>query len=163
MAQERAEAAMAISNDHGLLLYQASATVVRGWALIEQGRRGEAIELMRQGLAGHQAIGVAVSHTYFLALLVEGLNKAGQSEEGLRVLEEALALAQHNGEQYYHAELYRLKGKLLLMRSTGRALSDRLHRAEKAVETELPQYSTKPRTVSIRRLRLPANGRTQSL
>jgi predicted ATPase len=81
MAQERAEAAMAISNDHGLLLYQASATVVRGWALIEQGRRGEAIELMRQGLAGHQAIGVAVSHTYFLALLVEGLTKAGQSEE----------------------------------------------------------------------------------
>jgi len=38
-------------------------------------------------------------------LLAEGLNKAGRNEEGLRVLEEALALAQRNGEQYYQAEL----------------------------------------------------------
>jgi len=137
MAHERAEAAMAISNDHGLMLYQASATIVRGWALIEQGRQGEAIELMRQGLAAHDAIGVGVTRTHFLALLVEGLYEAGQSEEGLRVLEEALALAQQNGEQYYQAELYRLKGKLLLMRSTGRALGQAATGGQ-AVEAELP-------------------------
>ena len=54
---------------------------------------------------GDQAIGVEVSHSRYLALLAEGLNKAGRNEEGLRVLEEALALAQRNGEQYYQAEL----------------------------------------------------------
>ena len=55
-------------------------------------------------------------------MLAEGLNKAGRNEEGLRVSEEALALAQRDGEQYYQAELYRLKGELLLMPSTVRAL-----------------------------------------
>src|SRR5262249_5623029 len=122
MAQERAEAAIAVSRDHGLMLYQASATIVRGWALIEQGRQDEAIRLIRQGVAAHQAIGVEVSPSRYLALLAEGLNKAGRNEEGLRVLEEALALAQRNGEQYYQAELYRLKGELLLNPSTVRAL-----------------------------------------
>jgi predicted ATPase len=138
MAQERAEAAIAISGDHGLMLYQASATVVRGWALIEQGRQDEAIELIRQGLAAHRAIGVEVSRSHFLALLAEGLSKAGRNEEELRVLEEALALTQRNGEQYYQAELCRLKGKLLLMRSTGRALAQAATGGKSALEAELP-------------------------
>ena len=57
MAQEHAEAAIAISSEHGLVMYQAQATITRGWALIEQGRQEEAIEQMRQGLAAYQATG----------------------------------------------------------------------------------------------------------
>src|SRR5262249_62062075 len=41
MAHERAEAALDISNDHGVMLYQASAKVVRGWAVVGQVRTGE--------------------------------------------------------------------------------------------------------------------------
>ena len=117
MAQERAEAAIAVSGEHGLVLYQAMATITRGWALIEQGQQEEAIEQIRQGLAAHQATGTELLRPHFLALLAEALGKAGQTEEGLRVLEEALAMAHRNGERYYQAELYRLKGELLLMSS----------------------------------------------
>src|SRR5262249_6151849 len=46
---------------------------------------------------------------------------AGQSDEALLVLDDALALADRNREQYYQAELYRLKGELLLTDSTERA------------------------------------------
>jgi len=38
----------------------------------------------------------------------------GQTEEGLSVLAEALTSINTTGERYYEAELYRLKGKLLL-------------------------------------------------
>ena len=38
----------------------------------------------------------------------------GQTEEGLQVLAEALDLVQKNGERFYEAELYRLKGELTL-------------------------------------------------
>ncbi|MBI3328338.1 MAG: hypothetical protein HYZ81_16745, partial [Nitrospinae bacterium] len=38
----------------------------------------------------------------------------GQAEEGLRVLAEALALVNAGGERRHEAELYRLKGELLL-------------------------------------------------
>ena len=123
MAQEHAEAAIAVSSEHGLVMYQAMATITRGWALIEQGRAEEAIEQMRQGLAAHQATGTELLRPHFLALLAEALGKAGQVEEGLRVLEEALAVAHRNGERYYQAELYRLKGELLLMQATGRGVS----------------------------------------
>ena len=60
-----------------------------------------------------------------MALFAEALNKARHSEEGLRILEEALALTHRNGERYYQAELFRLKGELILEQSTNRALGVR--------------------------------------
>jgi predicted ATPase len=122
-AQEHAEAAIAVSREHGLALYQSMATITRGWALSEQGLEEEGIEQMRQGLAAYQATGAEVIRPHFLALLAEALGKARQADEGLRVSEEALAMAHRNGERYYEAELYRLKGELLLMQSTGRSVS----------------------------------------
>jgi len=119
IAQEHAEAAIAVSREHGLALYQAHATIARGWALTKQRRPEEGIEQMRQGVAAHQATGTEVMRAHFLALLAEALGNARQHEEGLRLLEDALAVAHRNGEQYYQAELYRLKGELLLMRSAG--------------------------------------------
>jgi predicted ATPase len=49
-----------------------------------------------------------------MGVLAGALCKARQPAEGLRVLEEALAIAHRNGEQCHEAELYRLKGELLL-------------------------------------------------
>ena len=123
LAQERAETAIAVSSEHGLVMYQGHATITRGWALAEQGRQEEGIEQMRQGLAARQTTGAQVLRPHFLALLAEALAKAHRAEEGLRVLEEALAMVDRNGERYYQAELYRLKGELLLKQSTVRAVS----------------------------------------
>jgi len=123
LAQELAEAAIAVSGEHGLVLYQAWATITRGWALIEQGRQEEAIEQIRQGLAAHRLTGVEVMLPHFLALLAEAFGKTRQPEEGLRVLEEALDVVHRNGEGNYQAELYRIKGELLLMQATGRGVS----------------------------------------
>ena len=55
-----------------------------------------------------------MSLPYFLALLAETYGKAGQVREGLSALAEAIALVQKNGERSHEAELYRLKGELLL-------------------------------------------------
>ena len=54
---------------------------------------------------------------WFLALLAEACGKAGQIDEGLRTLDEALAVVQNNEEHLYEAEVYRLKGELLLQQS----------------------------------------------
>jgi predicted ATPase len=47
-------------------------------------------------------------------LLAEACGKAGQAGEGLTLLAEALAAVANTGERLYEAELYRLKGELLL-------------------------------------------------
>jgi DNA-binding winged helix-turn-helix (wHTH) protein/predicted ATPase len=132
LAQEHADAAFAVSSEHGLALYQAMATIMQGWTLFRQERHEEAIEQMRDGLAALQATGTKLVRPHFLGLLVEALGLALRPEEGLRALEEALSLAERGGERYYEAELYRLKGELLLIQAGGRGPS-RAARGRKSV------------------------------
>jgi predicted ATPase len=47
-------------------------------------------------------------------MLAEAYGGVGQAEQGLRLLAEALAHVEHTGERCYEAEVYRLKGELLL-------------------------------------------------
>ena len=124
LAQEHADAAFAVSSEHGLVLYQAMATVMRGWALLNEGRHAEAIEQMREGLAALQATGTELVRPHFLGLLAEALGKARQPDEGLRVLDEALSVIQRGGEGYYEAELYRLKSELLMIQAAPTALAE---------------------------------------
>jgi predicted ATPase len=88
---------------------------LRGWALAAQGRSAEGIAEMQQGLAAYQAMGQGgVWRIVALALLAEGYGKAGQVAAGLDALHEALAMAECCGARQWEAELYRLKGELLL-------------------------------------------------
>ncbi len=116
-AQARAEATIALSTEQGFAEVLAVGTIQRGWALTEQGQVEEGITQMRQGLAAHRATGAEALRSGHLALLAEAHGKAGQSEEGLTVLAEALALVDKTGERYYEAELYRLKGELTLQQA----------------------------------------------
>jgi predicted ATPase len=114
--QERAEAAMALAREQGFPYWLAYGTTLRGWALAEQGQREEGIAQMRQGLAALQALGTELARSLFLALLAEAYGRMEQPEEGLTLLAEALVVVDKNGERYYEAELYRLKGQLTLQK-----------------------------------------------
>jgi predicted ATPase len=93
--------------------------VLRGWALAEQGQGAEGIAQIRQGLAAWQAMGEALYQPRFRALLAEIYGNVGQPETGLTVLAEVLADVHNTGLCYCEAELYRLKGELLLQQATG--------------------------------------------
>ncbi|MGH7961632.1 MAG: hypothetical protein ACRERD_07355, partial [Candidatus Binatia bacterium] len=113
-AQEHAEAAIALCSQHGFPFFLALATMVRGWALAEQGQAQEGIVELRQGLAAWRATGAELTRPRFMALLAEAWGKVGQPEEGLNVLTEALAIVNTNGECDHEAEVYRLTGELTL-------------------------------------------------
>jgi predicted ATPase len=51
---------------------------------------------------------------YFLALLAEASAQVGQTAEGLEALAEALSTLAQSGVRWCEAELYRLRGELLL-------------------------------------------------
>jgi predicted ATPase len=70
---------------------------------------------MRRGLADYQASGAEVEMPYFLVLLAEGCGKIGQAERGLETIGEALERVAKSEERSREAELYRVKGELLLM------------------------------------------------
>ena len=115
--QERAETVITLCTEQGSPLYVAWATTLRGWALVTQGQTAEGIAQMRQGLAATRTTGAEGLVPYWLALLAEACGHTGQADEGLHLLAEALAVADHNTERWYEAELYRLKGELLLAQS----------------------------------------------
>ncbi|MBI3756407.1 MAG: hypothetical protein HY267_00370, partial [Deltaproteobacteria bacterium] len=117
VTQEQAEAGMTLSTEQGFAVFLAWETILRGWVLSEQGQAEEGITQMHQGMAAAQVTGAGLLQTYHLALLAEVHGKAGQIEEGLNVLAEALATVQKTDERFYEAELYRIKGELLLRQS----------------------------------------------
>jgi adenylate cyclase len=123
LSREHVEAALAISNEHGLVMYRSQALTILGWTFIEQGRPKEAIEQIRQGLVARNVTGTELLTPHFFALLAEALGEAGQAEEGLQVLEEALKFADRSGDRCHLAEVYRLKGELLLKQIADRPVS----------------------------------------
>jgi TOMM system kinase/cyclase fusion protein len=126
LTHEWAEAAIALAAEHGFAQFVAGATIFRGCALAEryaepgagQGQVEEGMAQMQQGLAAWRATGAEVLRPYGLALLAKASAKLGQREAGLTLLTEALALTNDTGERRWEAELYRLKGELLLARAT---------------------------------------------
>jgi hypothetical protein len=68
------------------------------------------------------ATGAEIAQTYHLALLAQVHGRHGQPQEGLTLLAQALAAVDKTGERYYEAELYRLKGELLLAQTRERAI-----------------------------------------
>jgi predicted ATPase len=116
-ARELAEALLTLATEQGFTFWGAGGMILRGWALAEEGRGVEGIPQLRKGIAAWRATGAEVHRSYHLALLAEALGKAGQTEEGLQVVAEALTLAHRTEEYTYEAELHRLQGELVLSQS----------------------------------------------
>jgi predicted ATPase len=113
-AQETAESVIALSTEHGFTQILAFTTILRGWAMAEQGRSEEGIVQVQEGLVAHRATGAELLRPYHLCLLAEACMKTGRLEDGLNALTEALAAAEEKENLHYEAETYRLKGGLLL-------------------------------------------------
>jgi predicted ATPase/class 3 adenylate cyclase len=111
--REQAQADVVLATEHKIAFFLAHGTIFLGWALVEEGQTTEGIAQMRRGLAAYRATGAQCERPYLLALLAEAYAKVGQPGEGLLVLSEALSEI-NEGWRYGEAELYRLKGELLL-------------------------------------------------
>ncbi len=74
---------------------------------------------LQSGFTAIQLTGGKLLRPYALAVVANTYGEVGQSEEGLAVLDEAFAQVQTSGEGWWEAELYRLKGELLLQRKRG--------------------------------------------
>lgn len=116
--QQWAEALSAFSTKQEVPFWLAPGVAIRGWALTEQGVLDEGIALMRRGVKQVQALGAEVWRIVYHVMFSEVYQKAGQLDEGQRCMDEAFTRAQAVGEFFYSAEIYRLKGELLLRSPT---------------------------------------------
>lgn len=92
---------------------------------------------MIPGLTAYRATGAEMSRPSHLALLAKVYGKIGQVEEGLGALAEAFAVVDKTGECCLEAELYRLKGELLLQQGQVAGLKS------KKATSKTPRTTTK--------------------
>jgi predicted ATPase len=136
-AQETAESVIALSAECGLGSFWHFATVLRGWAMAEQGSNEEGIAQLQEGLSASRAMGEEVLRLYYLCLL-EACMDTGRPDDRLNALTEALAAANEKEIRFYEAETHRLKGELLLRRDDSNA-AEAQSCYERAIETARKQ------------------------
>ena len=81
---------------------------------IKSGRVPDGLIELRGGMEELRQIQYGVYYIVFLCEYADALSLAGQSQQGLAAMEEALKRCQSNEENWYLAELFRVKGELIL-------------------------------------------------
>jgi predicted ATPase len=109
----RADALIAVADEHGFPLNRAMGTVFRGWALAGSGPTGKGIALLEAGVAAFRATGAVTYVPFFLTLLADAERMAKELDRGLDHLAEAERLTMETEDRWAEAELYRVRGVLL--------------------------------------------------
>ncbi len=110
--RDQIESVIVLSREEGFQLWSAGTAIVHGWALAEAGCTEEGIAEMRAGLDEWQGTGMRLYTPYYLALLSAAYEKAERREDALKTIEEALARSEETGENWWRAEMLRIRGVL---------------------------------------------------
>ncbi|WP_198024906.1 AAA family ATPase [Bradyrhizobium sp. Cp5.3] len=108
-----AELVVTSCRDHGLSHWMACGRILEGWASICEGDFDQGIELLQSGIANWQKAGARLWLPLFLALEAEAHAKHGDMASARTTIEKAIAVAEKGSEQWFLAELLRLKAGLL--------------------------------------------------
>jgi predicted ATPase len=111
---KRASELIAVATEQGFPLYQALGTIYRGWVKVNTGELPVGISLLRSGSIAYSATGAKTRIPYHMALLGKACASAGQVEEALLLLDDALQIAEKIGERWFASQLYCYKGQLAL-------------------------------------------------
>lgn len=123
-AARAAEEAASFSSEQRLPFWRAMARIVSGRVAVEHGQVEHGLAEIRAGLADSTATGTVWLRPVYLGSLAEALLSLDRAEQGLEAVEDALATAGPNGEQFYAAELHRLRAELLLRLSPSQNEAD---------------------------------------
>lgn len=116
--QAQAEALLTLATAQGFPLWAGFGTCWRGWALAMQGQGAAGLALLHQGMTAILATGQELGRPFCLLLLAEAAGHAGQVEEGLCLLAEALPASEAGRRGDLLVEAYRLQGEFLLRQAT---------------------------------------------
>jgi predicted ATPase len=109
------------SRRHGLALWATMGRCFEGMLAVRRGNHEAGVALLQIAVNNLRAAGYSLYHTASLAELADALGLTGQVDDGLMVIDEALAQATRNEERWCMAELLRIKAELVLLQSSPEA------------------------------------------
>src|SRR6516162_1023068 len=133
--EEWASQLATVATEQGFLLWRAIGTTYRGWLKVKIGEVAEGIMLLRQGLAAYRATEAEAWVPYQIALLARACEIAGQIEEAVGLLDDALQVVKRIEERWLDAELHRHRGQLRLRQGHSGA-AEELYRKALSIAAE---------------------------
>jgi len=97
--------------------------------MVQKGDVTAGITLMQRGSAAYQATGATTWMPHFVALRANAYEIAGDVEQALNLMDDALQIVERTGERWFSAELNRHKGRLLLRQSQPQAAEESFGKA----------------------------------
>ena len=159
---EQAGQLTAVATEQGFPYYHATGAIFRGWVKVKNGDVTEGISLLRSGSAACRATAAEFWMPHFIALLARAYGIAGQVDEALVLLDDALQVAESTGERWLEAELNRHKGQLLLRQRHTEAAEELYRKALSIAEEQKAKLWELRAATSLARLRRDQGRRTQA-
>ena len=143
--------------------YGAWSGLVRAWAIAESGGLDEGLAAYDIALEEFRRTSAGLRIPHHLGLLAALHRKTGKSEAGLRLIADAVAIADANQESWCNVELHRERGELLLLAGREEIENQADKEFQAAIETAVTQGAKLPELrASVARARLQATrGRRQ--
>jgi predicted ATPase len=112
-AEEPLEELLSLAIEHGFPVWLGTANIMRGYVLAARGETEAGLALARKGWAEWTATGSRYHGTYYLGLLAQTCERAGQIDEAMDLVGTAVEMADRMGERWFEAELSRVQGEWL--------------------------------------------------
>lgn len=161
-SRARAEEALALTTEYKAPYYQAWAKVMVVIAHIAQHPDEGDIASLQAAIDEFKTTGARIRLPYYLAMLADTYGRAERPEQGLRVIDDALAYTRSSNERWWDAELHRIRAELLLAAGSDRLEVDTA--LSRAVDIARGQQS---RSLELRalitRCRISANSQQAEL
>jgi predicted ATPase len=107
---------VAVTTEQGFPVWHSLGIIYRGWVKVNNGEVAEGMSLLGSGSEAYRATGAETMVPHHFALLARACAIAGQVDEAVTLLDDALRIAGRTGERWLAPELYSHKGRLLLRR-----------------------------------------------
>jgi serine/threonine protein kinase/tetratricopeptide (TPR) repeat protein len=140
-SQKEFEKVFALGEEHALGDMLKHATASHALNLAYQHPTEEALERAKQVIEALNAQGVMLARARYLARMGEVFWMAGRCAEGLAAIAEALALVERTGERVAEAEIWRVKGELLLKAAASNAQPEAERCYHQAIEIARQQHA----------------------
>jgi len=107
-----------LGSDYSSSVGAANAKMLQGWILVMMGDCHSGLATLREGLDQYRKTQPRFLTPYRLGRAVVAFLEAGEIDDGMALLAEAMRAMEAGGERWYEAELFRFKGLLLQASST---------------------------------------------
>jgi predicted ATPase/DNA-binding winged helix-turn-helix (wHTH) protein len=111
--EEQAARCIQVCQQYGFPLWRAQGVALSGWAMAERGQYQNGITQIQEGLEAWKLL-ADVEVPGLLTLLAEACARTEDVDGGLGAIAEGQKVMEKTGERFYEAEVYRLKGELML-------------------------------------------------